>query len=771
MTEQADSNRPLSDGAKTPADDYSLALDRLKARLVKMRAADAAGADALGPASHPAADFARLARQLGRSAPAHLSEDAPETLPGPATINILAERIGFEVHWETRLPGSLQPAELPALLLLRNQTSRLVTGLPGAGTLRILGPDGPYTVECSALDKVATGTVCLLRDVASSAGVETAEAAPAKAFAPPSPAPASGGQTLALAQTAPVAPRVSIIGMLGSALAGQRLRIAHLFIASFLINLLGMALPLFSMAVFDRVIPHAAFETLWALALGVSLALGLEMLLRHARMKLMDAVSYASSLRFQGRLMSRLLFARTSDLPKSAGGVVPAAQELDQSAHLAPQLLISLAVDLPFFLLMMLFIGMIGGSVVIVPLIGTMVLILLHAITHMLAQKGFREHVGQSRRQMQHLIDAITGAERVRITNAGETLISSWEATADKAGYAAHLGRYWQGLAAQGGAIIVQAVVVGTVVIGAYRVQDAAMTIGALSATILLVNRAMMPVSILAGLIFRALQLGESLVQAAPLMQASIERASDMAGAPVQTAIGKIDIHKVTFSYAGENRTSLHEVSLTIRPNERIGIIGKAGCGKSTLLRLIARLHEPTEGRVLLDERDIRHYDPVTLRQAIALMPQEACLLDLSLHENLTIGLDPIEQEHFDRVVRLTGVHDFASIHPSGYSLAVGAGGQRLSGGERQAVSLARALMARPRLLLLDEPTSAMDNGAEMRFVSEMKKPDMAGFGLVIATHRLPALALVDRIIWLDRGRIVADGPKEQVFAKLGIAA
>jgi ATP-binding cassette subfamily C protein LapB len=559
--------------------------------------------------------------------------------------------------------------------------------------------------------------------------------------------------------------------MLVSALSGQRLRIVHLFIASFLINLLGMSLPLFSMAVFDRVIPHAAFETLWALALGVSLALALEMLLRHARMKLMDAVGFASSMSFQGRLMSRLLFARTSDLPKSAGGVVPAAQELDQSAHLAPQLLISLAVDLPFFLLMMLFIGMIGGSVVIVPLIGTMVLILLHAVTHMLARKGFREQVGQSRRQMQHLIDAITGAERVRITNAGETLISSWEATADKAGYAAHLGRHWQGLAAQGGAVIVQAVVVGTVVTGTYRVQDAAMTIGALSATILLVNRAMMPISMLAGLIFRALQLGESLAQAAPLMQAGIERAGDTTGAPVQTTFGQIKMHNVTFAYAGETRASLRDVSLTIRPQERVGIIGKAGCGKSTLLRLIARLHEPTEGRVLLDERDIRHYDPVTLRNAIALMPQEAALLDLSLYENLTIGLEPVAQDQFERVVRLTGVHDFASVHPSGYGLAVGPGGQRLSGGERQAVSLARAMMSRPKLLLLDEPTAAMDNGAEMRFVSELKKQDMASFGLVIATHRLPALALVDRIIWLDQGRVVADGPKDQIFAKLGVAA
>jgi ATP-binding cassette subfamily C protein LapB len=201
-----------------------------------------------------------------------------------------------------------------------------------------------------------------------------------------------------------------------------------------------------------------------------------------------------------------------------------------------------------------------------------------------------------------------------------------------------------------------------------------------------------------------------------------------------------------------------------------VGIIGKAGCGKSTLLRLLVRLHEAQSGRLSLDGRDIRQFDPQALRRAIGYMPQDAHLFDGSLEDNLAMGLGRVDRADLDRVARISGVQAFASQHPSGFSLPVGPGGQRLSGGERQAVSLARALMGAPCLLLLDEPTAALDNTAEARVIAELGR-ELGDTGLIVATHRLPVLALTDRIIWMDNGRIVADGPKADIFARFGLAA
>lgn len=764
----ADQDRSSTEAPNSGPGDYKDALHRLKSRLGEMREATADPYDALGPASHPAADIARLAKHLGHATGSDVPTEVPDALPGPATINVLAERAGFVVHWEAMSPGSLEAGDIPAVVLLRNRTSRLIVGRPNAGEFHVLGANGICAVPVGLLDKYASGTVFRLTEIRAEVPAPAAEPAPPKEVTV-EPVMKTPEPSL---DAAPAAVKgVKLGALLASALRGQHARIVHLCIASALINLFGLALPLFSMAVFDRVIPHAAFETLWALALGATLALCLEMLLRQARLRLFDAVGLTSSLAMQGRLVSRLVFARAGALPKNAGHVIPAMHELDQAALLAPQLVVALAVDLPFFLLIMLFIAAIGGPVVFAPLIGMALLVILHIVSHVIARRSHAQQVGESRRQMQHVMDAISGAERIRVTSAGETVLAGWEKAADTASFAGHLVRYWQGIAAQGGAVLVQAVIVATVVIGAYRVQDTAMTIGALSAAILLVNRAMMPVSILTSLVFRAIQLGESLAVVAPLMQASVERASDRQATPANPVAGKFDLHRVTFAYPAETRPSLREVSLSIRPGERVGLIGKAGCGKSTLLRLLARLAEPSEGRILVDERDIRHFDPGQLRQAIALMPQDTALIDASLHENLTIGLGNVEKAHFERITRIAGVHDFASVHPAGYGLAVGPGGQRLSGGERQAVALARALMGRPSMLLLDEPTAAMDNGAESRLILELKKPEFAAMGLIIATHRLPVLALVDRVIWLDQGRVVADGPKDQVFARLGIAA
>ncbi|MGL4727265.1 MAG: ATP-binding cassette domain-containing protein, partial [Bosea sp. (in: a-proteobacteria)] len=465
-------------------------------------------------------------------------------------------------------------------------------------------------------------------------------------------------------------------------------------------------------------------ETLFALALGVGLALVLELALRHARLKLFDAVGQSTALSLQGRLVGRLLFARTSDIPRSPGAMMHPVQELDQLAHAGPQLVVAVLVDLPFFLLMLVLLASIAGPVALAPLIGTILMLGLHILCHHYARQGQDAQASFLKRQMQTLLESVSAQERIRLTGAGGLFFGKWERAADEAGFAQHESRYWHGLAAQGSAVLVQLVIIAAIIIGVFRIEAAAMTVGALSAAILLVNRAMMPVSLLTGLIFRMMQGLKSASPLSALMTSKVEAGNDRRAAGASIA-GRFDLSRVTYNYPGEAKPALKEINLSIKVGEKVGLIGKAGCGKSTLLKLLACLNEANEGRIALDGRDIAQFDPADIRRAISSMPQDSALVDGTLEDNLTLGLGhglgSVSRAEMDRVGALCGVDEIVGKHPSGYALEVGPAGQRLSGGERQCVSLARALMGRPAMLLLDEPTSALDNTLEARVLTALK--------------------------------------------------
>jgi ATP-binding cassette, subfamily C, bacterial LapB len=720
-------------------------------------------APALGPDSHPMADLRRLAVIWRKLSPIHGHEvappeaESPQELPGPAGLAIAAAKLGLDIACEQRDAGDLSPAEMPAIVLLKDGGSRLVTGLQPGGRYRVASAGGDLDVRPSDLAKAASGTVFRVRQAISLCAGETATAAvPGDASAADAPGKAEPGARSV---------RRHLLKHLRMHGAGLR----QLVIASLLINLFGMTLPLFSMAVFDRVIPHSAMETLWALALGVTTALLLEFGLRHARLKLFDAVGQTTSHSLQGWAMGKLLHAPVSALPGRSGAAVQPLQELDQLAMMAPQLIVCLAVDLPFFVFLMVLIGSIGGPIVVAPMIGSLLLVLLHSLAHVMAHRSALAQGGFIRRLQQYAIDSVAAQERIRLTGSATHMLAGWEQAADDAGFASHQARYWHGLAAQGSAVIVQLVVVATIVMGVFLIEAAAMTIGALSACILLVNRSMMPVSIATGMSFRMTQILQAAGPMAAILDMQAESGGDESQAATGDVVGHLGLQNISFRYPGETRAALNGVSFAMKPGERIGVIGKAGCGKSTLLRLIARLYEPEQGRLQLDHRDIRQFDPAFVRRMIGYMPQDAQLIEGTLDDNLTLGLTHVDRAEFERISVVCGVHAFASRHPSGYSLQVGPGGQRLSGGERQCVSLARALMGKPKLLMLDEPTAALDNMLEAKVIADLKR-HLGDTGLIVATHRLQALDLVDRIIWIEEGRIAADGPKAEIFQKLGLA-
>lgn len=696
----------------------------------------------LGPESHPFADLARLRALLdprsGGVAGAAVADRGAVT---PATLAIEAERLDLAITLRQVRIGSIEAADLPAVVMLRDGSSRLVLARPEASTFDLATEDGLLRVPLAALEAAASGTIFAVR-------------------ARPLPD---------MADEASSVPR-GIWGFALPLLAEQRGRLAHVAMATGVINLFGLFFPLFSMAMFDRVVPHGAVETLTALASGVLLALGLEMLIRQARLKLHDAVAQSLAGAMQARVISRLLLAGAEGLPRRSGPVLQPLQDLEAFAHSLPHLVTAFAVDVPYALALFALLYFIGGGIVLVPLAALVLLIGLHVACHHLGIRAHAVAIGQLRRQAQQVIDMVDLAERIRATGAGKHLLANWDRTTDEAGFAAHRNRYWQGIASQGGVVLIQLAVAGTAIVGALAVIAGDMTIGGLSAAILLINRLLMPLSLATGTLLRSRQLAQTAAALLPLINQPIEHGGDRARTDLAAVPLRIGFHGVGFTHAEEARSCLAELSFTIEPGEKIGIIGRSGSGKSTLLRLIAGLCAPDAGRITIDGRDIAQVDPAAFRRSLGFMTQDTALFDTTLEENMTIGLDPVDRAEFDRVARLSGVHDFAQRHPRGYSMAVGPGGARLSGGERQAVSLARALMGAPRLLLLDEPTAAMDNSLEARIIAALGE-HLGATGLVIASHRMPVLKLVDRIIWLEGGRIVADGPRDQVLARLGAAA
>jgi ATP-binding cassette subfamily C protein LapB len=307
-------------------------------------------------------------------------------------------------------------------------------------------------------------------------------------------------------------------------------------------------------------------------------------------------------------------------------------------------------------------------------------------------------------------------------------------------------------------------------VIGVYEVSAGEMTIGGLSTCSLLIGRVISPIGQLIAVLHRTLQSRALLKALAGETQYQSETAGDDSGALRRPEQCALRLQSVGFSYPGQSTLQIDNLTTTIQRGERVAIVGRSGSGKSTLLRLMARFAEPDRGSILLDGFDVRQYEPSELRSALGYMGQGAGIVEDTLLRNLMLGRQELDPDRFHDVMKLTGISDFAATHPQGFGMNVGPRGERLSGGERQSVVLARILLSDPKVLLLDEPTASMDTMLEARLVKNIGR-FIGDRTLIVATHRAPVLQLVDRLIWLEGGKVVADGPKGEVLKRMSGAA
>jgi ATP-binding cassette subfamily C protein LapB len=540
-----------------------------------------------------------------------------------------------------------------------------------------------------------------------------------------------------------------------------------LIIAAVISNTLVIALPLFIMNVYDRVIPHGAIETLWALALGVVIALAIDTAVRYARAKLSDAVAIEVTFKLHKALFRAFIQSRVEKTPTGVAELANSFRDIESATALVPSLIVGCFVDVPFVIFILILVQSLSGPVVWAPVAG----ILFFAIWAWTNTVHFRHHGAKDAKihsERSNLLAESTWLSRaIKAANAEEGRISRFEAISFALVPTGHILRLSTMMQPQITMIVVQLVIVFCVIIGVYQIIQGSMSVGALAATTLLVGRVLTPVGQLLMQASRASQLSRPLAHAFSLLDLPRELPGDVSANRLVNT-GKIELINLSFTFQGSHRPSLEAINLKIRPGEKIGLIGRSGSGKSTLLQLLVRFLDGSSGQFLIDDFDARQYAPQAIRSAFAYMPQEADIFDGTVSENIMIGNPAASQDELEKALSASGARDFLRNLPEGLSCKTGVRGARLSGGERQSIALARALIAPSKLLILDEPTSSMDNTTEARVI-EALKGSCKERTLILSTHRMQALGLVERVIWLEQGRIVADGPRAEVLGRLQV--
>lgn len=538
-------------------------------------------------------------------------------------------------------------------------------------------------------------------------------------------------------------------------------------IAAILINIFVIFVPLFTMNVYDRVLPNKAVDTLWVLLVGIVFVLVFDFILKLLRAYFIEQAGKRADIRMSSKIFDQLLNIKLDAKPSSTGMFVSRLQSFESVREFFTTATITAFVDLPFVILFVIIIFYIGGPLGYISLF-TMVIAIAFA---WFMQKPLKKTILNSAKEEQIkqtvLTETVTGLEIIKSVRAQNRMRTHWEKSisqtsyyGNKAHYLSQIVNYFVGLISQLSGVII---VAG----GVFLASEGTITMGAIIAAMMLNSRVIGPVSQIVGMIIRLDRTLLSLNNIDEIMKMPVERENNRKYLSRPNLDGNIVFKDVNYSYKEQKFDVLKNINLTIKKGEKVGIIGKIGSGKSTLAKLLLNLYEPSKGSVLVDNTDIRQIDPVDLRRAIGYVPQEPFLFMGSIKDNITIGEQYATDEQVLKASLISGVHDFLGKHEKGYDLIVGERGEGLSGGERQAVTLARAILSNPNILVLDEPTNMMDELSENQFKKKLIEI-IKDKTVIIITHKPSLLSLVDRLIVIEDGKIIADGPKEKIIAAFG---
>ena len=541
----------------------------------------------------------------------------------------------------------------------------------------------------------------------------------------------------------------------------------QVIIVSLFINLFILATPLFTMNVYDRVLPNNAIETMWALFIGISFVMLFDFILKVLRSYFLGIASKRTDTIISNKIFNHVLNIKIDAKPASTGQFVSRLQSFESVREFFTSATVAAFVDFPFVIIFIIVIFYIGGPLAYI----TIFTVLISILVSWYMQRPLKALIEKSvkEEQIKHttLIETITGLEIIKSVRAQNRMRTNWDQSVNKTVHYADKGHFLSQTITFFTAFISQFSNIAIVAGGVYLASEGEITMGAIIASMILNGRVIAPVSQLVGLIIKFDKTMLSLNNLDEVMKMPVEK-ENKAYINRPNLKGKIELKDLSFSYKDQNHQTIKNINLSIVEGEKVAILGKIGSGKSTLLKLILNLYEPKNGSVLIDGVDTRQIDPIDLRRAVGCVPQEPFLFMGTIKDNITIGEQYISDEELLKVSKIAGLDEFLGKHEAGFDLMVGERGDGLSGGERQSVTLARALISDPNIIMLDEPTNSMDRQTEKAFINKIEKI-IDNKTLLIVTHKTSLLQLVDRVIIIENGEVSFDGPKEEVFkSKVG---
>lgn len=540
----------------------------------------------------------------------------------------------------------------------------------------------------------------------------------------------------------------------------------EVILATVMINCFALASTLYIMNVYDRVIPNSAYETLWVLSLGALIVYCFDFAIKNMRSYFLDIAGRKADVKISAKLFEQLLGMTLTARPASAGVMASHMREFETIRDFFTSATMTALVDLPFSLFFIIIIAVIAGPLAIIPLIAIPIVMFAGWILQKPMARITKESMHESALKNALLFETITGLETIKTQAAEGHVQRRWEELSEKGSRTTVRSKRVASFALNFSMFIQQLTTVAMVIAGVYMISNAMMTQGALVGSVMLVGRALGPLSQVAGLLTRFNQSWQSLKHLEDLMKRPVERPAGKHFISKPRIDGKIEFRDVVFKYPGQSHPALKGLRFTIEPGERIGIIGAVGSGKTTLSRLLVNLYQPETGAVLLDNTDVRQIDPGDLRRSIGAVQQSPNLFYGSVRENITMGHETAPERAVVRAAELAGVMEFLRDSEKGLDTQVGERGEALSGGQRQAVAIARSLLYDPPILVLDEPTASMDPTSEIRLRDKLKALSV-GRTTILITHKGAMLDMVEKLILMDRGQIIAFGPRDEIIRRL----
>lgn len=696
-------------------------------------------------AADPLADaLLYLAAHHGRSISREALLAGLPIIDGKLNASLLeraARKAGLEIEPSKRDLADIPALVLPALLTMQDGTTRVLLNIDHdfkkASVVDPSQAGAPQTTTLAALAEDYLGYVFLVRPAAN---------ADARAVA-------AGDM-----------PRThwfwSVVSRFGS-------NYSHVAVSAFLINMLALAAPLFTMNVYDRVIPNGAVPSLVALAIGLVLAIVFDFILRIVRSRIIDMTGKKIDVVLAAEIFEHVLSLKMAKRPASVGILANQMRDFDSVREFFTSGTVVSITDLLFALIFIAVLFVVAGPLAWIPLIMLPLMIAVGFILQRPLDRAMKRLQGESAARHGVLVESLSGVETVRATGAEARMQTAWERSVAATARSGEDVNFWASLALTASSSAQQITNLLMMVIGVFLVLEGKLSVGALVAASMLAGRVLGPIAGIAAVITRATQTLSALKAIDRIMDLERERPPEKAYVARRIDKGAIAFDNVSFKYPGGAGNALEKVSFRIQPGERVGVIGRVGSGKTTLGRLLTGFYDPDDGGILVDGVDIRQYDPADLRTGVGFVLQDTELFFGKLRDNIAFGRPSATDAEVLEAARLAGVESFIAGHPEGYDMRVAEGGRSLSGGQKQAIGLARILIRHPKILFLDEPTAHFDTRSEAEFLDRLKLLADRKMTILISTHRSSLLTMVDRLLVFERGKLALDGPRDEVIAKL----